>query len=223
MITFPFKKGEREKDPVSRVQELSSQGRSEKDIIRIMREEGYSNEDISQALNRAIKFKVTQSSQTYGAPLPPASPQVNEPSRFIAPPPEKPLSGTSDDNVIEMNEEEEIGLEELIEEIINEKWGSVKADLSEIQKGFVQLQDQIDFLSQRLDKIEKKGQEKDKEIKDMISESSSQMQRIEGRIGSVEKAFREFLPSLTENVRSLSEIVEKIKKKTKESKSKTKG
>jgi len=31
-------------------------------------------------------------------------------------------------------------------------------------------------------------------------------------VGSVEKAFKEFLPSLTENVRSLSGIVEKMKK-----------
>ena len=216
MISLPFKKGEK-KSAIERVQELGSHGRSEKEIINMMRQEGYSNEEISGALNKAIKFRVSGPSSGYtDQPPTPSYTRGGPSSRFVAPPPETSGSweGSGDSNVIEMTEEEEIGLEELIEEIIEEKWKSVNSDLEEIQKGFIQLQDQIDFLNQRINKIEEKDKEKETQIKEMIQDSSNQMQRIEGRIGSVEKAFKDFLPNLTENVRSLSSIVEKMKKST---------
>ena len=214
MIALPFKKEDRT-NSVNRVQELSSQGKNEKEIINIMRQEGYSNEEISGALNKSIKFKVTGPSQAYTDQPPMPTMRNESSSRFIAPPPETGGSfqgGTDNNNVIEMSEDEEIGLEELIEEIIDEKWKGVNTDLREIQKGFIQLQDQIDFINQRINKLEEKERGKDKEIKDMIDDSTTQMQRIEGRIGSIEKAFKDFLPDLTENVRSLSSIVEKMKK-----------
>jgi len=214
MISIPGLKKEEKREPaISRVEKLSSEGKSEKDIIRIMREEGYPNEDISKALNKAIKFKVTgapESQQSFADMSPPQE-QPRDLPQFIAPQPTKSF----DNNVIEMNEEEEIGLEELIQEIIEEKWKDVEGELNEIQKGFIQIQDQIQYLTDRLDKLEKKEEEKKKELKEMISESTSHIENIESRVGSVEMAFKEFLPKLTENVRALSGIVNEIKAKEK--------
>jgi len=214
MISIPSFKKEKKREPaISRVEKLSSEGKSEKDIIRIMREEGYPNEDISKALNKAIKFKVTgapEPEQSFADMSPPPE-QPKDLPQFIAPQPNQSF----DSNVIEMNEEEEIGLEELIQEIIEEKWKDVEAELNEIQKGFVQIQDQIQYLNERIDKIEKSEEEKKKELKGMISESTSHIEGIESRIGSVEMAFKEFLPKLTENVRALSGIVNDIKAKEK--------
>ncbi|MCD6367959.1 MAG: hypothetical protein J7L45_02625 [Candidatus Aenigmarchaeota archaeon] len=216
MISLPFKKGGQKVDPVDRVQELTSLGKSEKEIIRTMKEEGYSNEEIASALNKAIKFKVTSS---YDAPSP-YPPPIESPQpgpNFVAPPPQESFGTSSgDENVIEMNETEEIELEELIEEIVEEKLADIRNSIDGIQREFGQIQEQIDVLNQRIDKLESSEKEREKQIKDMLEESSSQMQRIEGRIGSVERAFKEFLPTLTENVRSLSAIVEKMKKKSEE-------
>lgn len=36
---------------------------------------------------------------------------------------------------------------------------------------------------------------------------------IEGRIGSMEKVFKEFLPELSKNIRTMADIVEKSKEK----------
>lgn len=44
--------------PVDEVKRLASSGRSEEEIIDTLRSQGYSNEDISEALNRALKFTV---------------------------------------------------------------------------------------------------------------------------------------------------------------------
>jgi len=132
-------------------------------------------------------------------------PQQDE---FIAPMPEQPLQ----ENILEMSEEEEIGLEELVEEIVEEKWKDSLTELKDVEKAIVQLQEQVQFLNEKLKHTEKSGDEKKNELKDLIQESSVHIESIESRVGSVEKAFKEFLPSLTENVRSLSGIVEKMKK-----------
>ncbi len=201
----------KKREPADQVVErLSSQGLNEREIINYMRKGGYPNEEISKALNKAIKFKVT------GSPQQPSYPQqqFSSPSygsgEFIAPAPEQPL----EQNVLEMSEDEEIGLEELVEEIVEEKWRESMQELKDIEKAVVQLQDQVRFINERIKHVQKDTEEKKGELKNLIEESSAHIENIESRVGSVEKAFKEFLPSLTENVRSLSGIVDKMKKKS---------
>jgi hypothetical protein len=54
---------------------------------------------------------------------------------------------------------------------------------------------------------------KSKEV-DMVTRlegMSESMTGIQGRIGSIEKIFRDFLPQMSENVRSMTDAVEKIR------------
>ncbi|UCG95860.1 MAG: hypothetical protein JSV92_02325 [archaeon] len=204
----------KKKEPAEEVvRRLSSMGKSEREIIGYMKKEGYPNEEISKALNKAIKFRVTgapQQTSYYNQNVPVTSGGRSGVEReFMAPPPEKPF----EENVLEMTEEEEIGLEELVEEIVREKWREGVAELKDVEKAIVQLQDQVKFLEEKLKHVEKKGEEKKGELKELIEESSAHIENIESRVGSVERAFKEFLPTLTENVRSLSGIVEKMKNK----------
>jgi len=182
-------------------------GKSEREIINHLRNEGYPNEEISKSLNKAIKFRVT------GAPQPSAYSTQPVPmpaigKEFIAPMPQQPF----EENILEMTDEEEIGLEELVEEIVEEKWKESMAELKDVEKAIVQLQDQIRFLEEKIKHIGKAGDEKKDELKGLIEDSSTHIENIESRVGSVEKAFKEFLPSLTENVRSLSGLVDKMEK-----------
>ncbi len=209
MITVPGFGSKRKEPAEDVVRRLSSQGKSEREIINYMRKEGYPNEEISRALNNVLKFKVMGNSSppvpSYDSP-PYPEPQGN---RFIAPPPEKPF----EENVIEMTEEEEIGLEELVEEIVEEKWKESMEELKDVEKAVVKLQEQVEFLNEKIKHLEEKEARKQDELKGLIEESNAHIESIESRIGSVEKAFKEFLPALTENVRALSAIVEKMKKK----------
>jgi len=45
-----------------------------------------------------------------------------------------------------------------------------------------------------------------------LEEFGGSMENIEGRIGSIEKVFKDFLPDLTQNVKIMSELVEKMEK-----------
>ncbi len=216
MISVPGFSGKKREPADSLVKRLSSQGKSERDIINLMRKQGYPNEEISKALNKAIKFKVTgapqqQPSYSRAPPSPTHQANYNDQS-FIAPPPEQPFG----EDVIEMTGEEEIELEELVEEVVEEKWRESMTELKDVERAIIQLQDQVRFLNEKIKHVGKSDDNKEKELKNMIEESSAHIENIESRVGSVERAFKEFLPSLTKNVRSLSGIVEKMKEKNKQ-------
>ncbi len=208
MISVPGFSSKKKEPAEQVVERLSAMGRNEREIIDQMKKDGYPNEDISRALNKALKFRVT------GAPPTPSYMQqstIPPPALsqdFIAPPPDRPF----EENVLEMTEEEEIGLEELVEEIVEEKWRQGIVEMKDVEKAIVQLQDQVRFLEEKIKHVEKAGDEKKDDLKNILEESSTHIESIESRVGSVEKAFKEFLPSLTENVRSLSGIVDKIEK-----------
>lgn len=208
MISVPGFSSKKKEPAEQVVERLSAMGKNEREIIEQMKKDGYHNEDISRALNKALKFRVT------GAPPSPSYMQQSTVpiqaigQDFIAPPPERPF----EENVLEMTEEEEIGLEELVEEIVEEKWRQGIVELKDVEKAIIQLQDQVRFLEEKIKHVDKSGIEKKDELKDLIEESSAHIESIESRVGSVEKAFKEFLPDLTENVRSLSGIVDKFEK-----------
>ena len=56
---------------------------------------------------------------------------------------------------------------------------------------------------------------KDEGLITKLDEFSGSVDNIEGRIGSIEKVFKDFLPELTQNIKSMSDLVEKIKEERK--------
>ena len=54
--------------------------------------------------------------------------------------------------------------------------------------------------------------EKDRNMISKLDEFGDSVDGIEGRIGSIERVFKDFLPELTTNIKSMSNLVETIKK-----------
>jgi len=46
-----------------------------------------------------------------------------------------------------------------------------------------------------------------------ISDITEQMEDLQARVGGLEKAFKQFLPSLTKNMESLSNLIHEMKEK----------
>ena len=126
----------------------------------------------------------------------------------------RPSAGIPED-LAEAEEEEivPVEFEELIEELIEEKWGGVDDKVSEWEKKLEELETKFSDMKEDVDDI--KGLQKDskKIISDKVEKFGSDIIDIETRMMSLEKAFKEFLPTLTDNVRTLSDLVEKMKKK----------
>ncbi len=185
-----------------RAMSLASEGKSEGDIIKALKKEGFGNEEIGRALNQLLKSKVSGPSEI----------PTSEDDRFVAPPPAKleTMYGSPEGRqVIEMTEEEEVGLEELIEEIVNERWGDVASLVSDLKDDIRNIQDQIGNVEGRLSSTESGSSSEKLDMGRKLEELEMKLEGMDGRMASVEKMLKEILPNLTDNVRSLSKVIGK--------------
>ncbi len=106
----------------------------------------------------------------------------------------------------------EITVEEIIEAIIAERWKDFETRLETFEKRDIQLHNEIEALSKRIASFENVLQEKEKTMISKLDEFGESMTGIEGRIGSIERVFKDFLPELTTNIRTMSDLVERMKK-----------
>lgn len=113
----------------------------------------------------------------------------------------------------EIPESGEITLEEIIEGILADKWEDFENRLAIFEKRDLQLQGQIEDLRRRIEETEKSIKEREQTLIGRFEEFGESMTTIEGRIGSIEKVFREFLPELTQNIKTMSDIAEKMQAK----------
>ncbi len=107
----------------------------------------------------------------------------------------------------------EITLEEIIESIVAERWQGFEEKLAAFEKRETQLESEINDLRKQVMDIIEKSKATEENIMAKLDEFGGHVSTIEGRIGSIERAFKDFVPELTENVRTMSEIVEKLKSK----------
>ena len=108
---------------------------------------------------------------------------------------------------------EEITLEELIEGIVSDKWDEFEDRLGNFEKRDIQLQAQIEDMRKKIVEMEKALKERESTYVGKLDEVNESMDVIEGRIGSIEKVFKDTLPELTQSIRTLSENTGKLKEK----------
>ncbi|MBI5347494.1 MAG: hypothetical protein HZB66_02700 [Candidatus Aenigmarchaeota archaeon] len=219
---FFKKKGEsagRGSVPIDRVSALSQRGMSDKDVIKQLKSEGYSYDEIEKGMLQAVKQGITPE-EPY-SPAPPtmrAAPRPPAPSRGAALPswddiysgnPEEPATETELFEAEVPNDEElspELAIEELVEGVVNEKWEKFQKRLESIEAEQHKIKVMISQVQQR-----KPAQSSSEDNKAEMEEVYKRMDDIEARIGGLEKAFKQFLPSLTRNIESLAKMVHEMK------------
>lgn len=110
---------------------------------------------------------------------------------------------------------EEVTVEEIVEGIVAERWRDFEEILIEFEKRDTQLQGELSDLRKRLKEVEDSVKEREKTLLAKFEEFGVSMDNITGKIGAIEKIFRDSLPELTINIKTLSEIAEKIKEEKK--------
>lgn len=105
----------------------------------------------------------------------------------------------------------EITLEEIVEGIVAEHWSEFEDRLSNFEKRDIQLQSQIQDLKKAIGELEGKQTAREADMITRLEGMGESMTGIQGRIGSIEKVFRDFLPQMTENVRTMADVVEKLR------------
>lgn len=225
--------------PVDIVQKMASQGMPESQIISQLRSQGFAPTQIDKALSQAIKSAVSfqQNVQLRGSPperfVP--GPQVRaaiEPTELMEAPSfdfSPPNQNTPQEFTFEENPQQfvekaeiprqvsgpEITLEEVIEGVIADRWVSFEKRLGGLDQRDQMLEQKIEDLRKQVDDVRIIANKSEQTFVGKLDEYGGHIGGIESRIGSIEKAFRDFLPDLTENVRTISDIVEKLKKEEK--------
>src|SRR3989338_2310886 len=190
--------------PIEEVQKMTKRGMSDKDIIKHLKSKGYSYESIESAMLRAVKEGVGDEPQKQMEMQSPAMDNIFElPQEFPAA--AEPEFGTGE------IEQPEVMLEELIEGIVEDKWRKFDDRLKKIDDNFDRMRAEIKQFEAKLDQT--KRESPTHELDSRMADISEQLEDLEARVGGLEKAFKQFLPSLTRNIEALSTMIHEMKDK----------
>lgn len=219
--------------PMDEVRRLSQQGYSEDEMVNQLRDNGYNYPEIKKAMNQVLK------AQTQGEARGPSGrrPQEGSPSRGGSgrrgPEPlsayqGKPQSGGtprgSEQQPGEINQPpaEDYGgegvpedTEELIEVMISEKLIDIEDEFERVHSHIENLQEKTKDLEDRIKEIEIRKDEQENKFLSKVNEMEDYLETSQSRIGGLEKALQQVLPSLVDNVRELTSLVQDMKKEEK--------
>ena len=80
-----------------------------------------------------------------------------------------------------------------------------------MEKNFARIRAEIKQFETKLD--QSKRESPTHELDSRMADISGQLEDLEARVGGLEKAFKQFLPSLTRNIESLSHMIHEMKEK----------
>lgn len=200
--------------PVERVRDLTGRGFSEVEVIDVLRKEGYSPEEIDNALTQALKFAATtpQQEQPMGYPKSePALPTLEE----ILPKQQQQtpqMPETSLPQEYYQSYQQNYPTEEYVDYVVQARMGEVTQKITEFSVKAQEIERRIQEVSDRINEIMSLRNAEQTQILSKIETFKEGVGDIETRIGGLEKAFKETLPALIESVRALTDLVQRFKR-----------
>lgn len=186
--------------PEERVTVLLSQGFAEPEIIRVLKEEGYSFQEIDSGITNVLKQKVSNDPAAFNASF--QGMPVEDLSPVFRPNQADVMRDENDrrDKTAVIEE-----MEEVIETLIEEKFSRVLEELERADKKFTDLNEKFHALNVKLDTIESQGKGTFAAEIDKINAVNTKEETLEPRIASLEKAFKDIIPNLVDSIRELRE------------------
>ncbi len=199
-----FQKKKKGDVPIEEIQKLTARGMSDKDIIKKLKSEGYSYDSIERAMLQAVKEGVNEPEREPEVPsFPEIAPQQQrrEPESLF--PEFEQMQEVPELETINP----EVIVEELIEGVVEDKWNKFLSRIEKVENELNIVRAEIKGIPRNM----QQGSAKDFEVK--VSELSDQFDELAARVGGLEKAFKQFLPSLTRNIEALSNMIHEMKEK----------
>jgi hypothetical protein len=205
--------------PIEEVQRLMESGLSDKDTIKELKSQGYEYEDIEKAMLQAVKAGVGEEKPKERKQMESIIGRYGEEQPSMQNDDELPLlgevypteGGTYNQEIkLPEAEEPELIIEELVEGVVEEKWQRLSDSVNKINSKIEEVRIGFEQVIQRMN--EKKGGS-GKDFGPDIADLSRRLEDLEIRIGGLEKAFKQLLPSLTRNIENLSTMVHEMKSK----------
>lgn len=217
-------KDEPRKLPIQEVYQMSSKGMNDKDIIKSLKSMGYSYDEIEAAMMQTMKEGVKNEGATTPQSVQ-AAPTMQQAQQSQLSPLEEMYAQSDEEIPTEQYEavfkerglapQEEISpetiIEELVEGVVEEKWHKFEEKLSKFEESLNKMHGMIKQMESRNE--HKIAEPKNAEFEMKIDDFNEHMEDLQVRVGGLEKAFQQFLPSLTKNIESLSRIIHEMKEK----------
>ena len=216
-MALPFLKSSKGKGsvPLDRVKDLTGRGFSEVEVIDILRKEGYSPEEIDNALTQSLKYAATNQTQNQE---PETGYQKTEPAlpatlEEILPRTQQPaqLPETSLPQEYYQNYQN-YPTEEYVDYIVQARIGEVNQKIMEFSVKAEEMEKKVQEVNDRINEIMNLRNAEQTQIISKIESFRESNGDVEVRIGGLEKAFKETLPALIESVRGLTDLVQRLKR-----------
>ncbi|MBD3155798.1 MAG: hypothetical protein GF368_04030 [Candidatus Aenigmarchaeota archaeon] len=208
--------------PTSKIKSLSNKGFSEPEIIDILRKEGYSSDEIDSGLTQALKLGVTGQDEGGGSTMPTLQElqsqqtQQNFPQQQMMPRGEEVQMPQMPEKSMQYQQSyyqtSDYNTEELVESIVQERMTELDSKLGEFKSKYKDLERKMANIHNQLSVVSKGRSESEHAIMSKLDSYGDTLTQMNGRLSSLEKAFKEALPALIESVRSLTDLVGRLKR-----------
>lgn len=102
-------------------------------------------------------------------------------------------------------------MEELVETIVAENIDQVFSEFENVYEEIDSIKKNMEEMEQRLHDLEVRDDEDQQQFVSKVEEMEDHVDNYQARIGGLEKAFQQVLPSLVDNVQDLTGLVQEIK------------
>ena len=178
----------------SEVRNLREQGLTDSLIQDELLKQGYSENDISAGM-----------SSLEDLPVPTPEGGMSMPEMDYSMPSSRPMRGSNDGNVYER-------IEELAENLIDEKWDELIAEVKKIVEWKQKMEEKQAGMLNDLRKLKEDFAILHQGVLGKLSDYDSQMKNVGSELHAVSRVFKEVIPEFVENVKELKHITEKRKK-----------
>ena len=205
-LPFLKKKEQPSKGPVApeRINELSSRGFSEPEMIDVLRKEGHSPEAIDTALTQSLRMGITEPPSREPAPMM-QLPTLED----MTPKTEMPeMPETS----LPQGYQQQYPTEDYIDYIVQARMAEVGDRVNEFTIRYQEMEKRIGTISEQLSQLMQTRSSEQQQVLERMDSFGDAVNELNTRIGSLEKVFKETLPALIEGVRALSDLVQRLKR-----------
>ncbi|MBS3107383.1 hypothetical protein J4468_00545 [Candidatus Woesearchaeota archaeon] len=220
--------------PVQKVIEMKRKGMSNQDIIRSLQTQGFSSQQISEAMSQSdvksgvegratieSEMEVPEPSSEYDES---AAPSGMQESLLRSDEPEVPAYEEESStpsyqpraiNAPSMNRIESDQVQALVESIIDEKWQEIVSNIGDISIWKSKMEDDVESLKQEVLRTNHRLETLQTAVLKKVEDYSQSISEFGSDVKAMEKVFEKIMSPLTTNVRELSKITEEFKKKKK--------
>lgn len=202
-----FKK--KDENDVPDISSMLNNGMSQQDIIDSLRQQGYDSTTIKNALLNA--FKSNAGKQTAQQPIQQMQEEPVQRVQNIQQPSIQENRQTYENNNNTISNQNLESIQQILEQIINEKWKSSATELNSLRSSvnintnsIENIKDNLEKLNQRIDSIQNTMVGKTEEYNKTISDVNVELQAFE-------KVIDRLIPAISDSIKELRDLIDDLK------------